>query len=156
MEKKNDGKRTIATNRRARRDYEISATVEAGLVLVGTEVKSLRDGKADLKDAYALERGGELFLVGMHITPYGRASHFNHEPRRERKLLLHRREILRLGTRIRERGFTLIPLELYFSGARVKVLLGLARGRKQYDHREAIREREDRRELRASSERSKA
>jgi SsrA-binding protein len=155
VEQKTEARRVIATNRRARRDYEISATVEAGLVLVGTEVKSLRGGKADLKDAYAIERGGELFLVGMHITPYGRASHFNHEPRRERKLLLHRREILRLGARIRERGYTLIPLELYFSGARVKVLLGLGRGRKQYDHRDEIREREERRELRAAGERSK-
>ncbi len=156
MEKKSETKRVVATNRRARRDYEITATWEAGLVLVGTEVKSLREGKADLKDAYAIPRGDELFLVGMGITPYGRASHFNHEPRRERKLLLHRREILKLGTRIRERGFTLIPLELYFSGAHVKVLLGLARGRKQYDHRDTIREREERRELRISSEREKA
>lgn len=155
MERKDRSRRTIATNRRARRDYEIVSTTEAGLVLVGTEVKSLRDGKADLKDAYAVPRDGELFLVGMHIGPYDRGGHFNHEPRRERKLLLHRREIRRLSTRVRERGFTLIPLDLYFSGARVKVLLGLARGRRQYDNREAIREREDRREARADADRRK-
>ena len=140
--------RTVARNRRARRDYAISGTVEAGIVLAGTEVKSLREGKADLKDAYAVHRGGELFIVGLHISPYGSASHFNHDARRERKLLLHRREIDRLGVRIRERGYTLIPLELYFFGAHAKLLLGLARGKKQYDNREAIRARQMRREMR--------
>jgi SsrA-binding protein len=104
----------------------------------------LRQGKADLKDAYAVNRDGEMFLVGSHIAAYDRASHFNHEPIRERKLLLHKRAIVKLGVKIRERGYTLVPLEIYFRGGWAKVLLGLAKGRRQYDHREAIRTDEER------------
>jgi len=145
-------KTVVCRNRRARRDYRIEDTLEAGLVLEGTEVKSLRQGKADLKDSYAVTRDGEMFLVGSHIAAYDRATHFNHEPTRERKLLLHKRAIVKLGVKIRERGYTLVPLEIYFKDGWAKVLLGLAKGRRQYDHREAIRAKEDRRELRRATD----
>jgi SsrA-binding protein len=143
--------RVVCRNRRARRDYRIEDTVEAGLVLEGTEVKSLRQGQADLKDAYGAFREGEMYLVGAHIAAYERATHFNHDPRRERKLLLHKRAITKLGIKLRERGYTLVPLEIYFKGGWAKVLLGLAKGRRQYDHREAIRAREERREMRRAA-----
>ncbi|MCZ6464772.1 MAG: SsrA-binding protein SmpB [Proteobacteria bacterium] len=136
----------IATNRRARHDYEILDTVEAGLVLRGPEVKSLRNGKASLSDAYALIRRGEMFLHNLHISPYAPATRENPDPRRERKLLLHRSQIAKLEGRVAQRGLTLIPLSLYFKGGRAKVELALARGRARYDKREAIRRREDRRE----------
>lgn len=141
--------RVVCRNRRARRDYQIEDTLEAGLVLSGTEVKSLRLGRADLVDGYGIFRDGELFLVNVHIAAYEQATHFNHEPRRERKLLVQKRVITRLGVKMRERGYTLIPLEIHFRGGWAKVLLGLAKGKKQYDNRDAIRKREDRRELRA-------
>ncbi len=147
-EEKRPGVKVICRNRRAKRDYHIESTVEAGLVLVGTEVKSLRQGRADLGDAYAVLEEGELFLVGAHITVYDRATHFNHEPRRQRKLLLHRREINKLGIKIQQRGYTLIPLELYFKEGIAKVLLGLGKGRKHYDDRDLIRKKEERREMR--------
>jgi SsrA-binding protein len=137
--------KVVCRNRRAKRDYRIEQTLEAGLVLVGTEVKSLRQGQADLVDSYGAMRGDELFLVGAHIASYNKASHFNHDPRRERKLLLARRELMRLRTKIRERGYTLVPLELYFKRGWAKVLLGLAKGRKQYDRRETIRSRDEQR-----------
>jgi len=137
----------VCRNRRARRDYKIEQTFEAGLVLEGSEVKSLRQGNADLKDSYGAWRDGEIYLVGMHIAIYDKASRFNHDPRRDRKLLLHRRAIQKLGTRIRERGYTLVPLEVYFSRGWAKVLLGLAKGRRQHDRRDAIRERDERRDL---------
>ena len=139
--------RDIAQNRRAFHDYHIDERVEAGLSLIGSEVKSLRDGRAQLKDSYARFFGDELFLVGAHISAYAPSSQFGHEPERNRKLLLHRREIDKLTSRIKERGYTLIPLRLYWVKGRCKVELGLARGKKAPDKREAIRERTDRREV---------
>lgn len=138
----------ICTNRKARHLYEILETVEAGLELLGPEVKSLRAGRASLGDAYARIRGGEAWLVGAHISPYEQAGRENPEPTRERKLLLHRREIARLGGKVAERGFTLVPLRLYFKNGRAKVELALARGKRTYDKREAIRRREEDRSLR--------
>jgi SsrA-binding protein len=139
--------RPVATNRRARHDYHIEETFEAGVALLGSEVKSLRGGKASLQDAYAVVRDGEVFLVGVHIPPYPQASVQNHEPTRVRKLLLHRAEIRRLIGKTAERGLTLVPLRLYFKGNRVKVELALARGRRAYDKREAIARREAEREM---------
>jgi SsrA-binding protein len=121
--------------------------LEAGIALVGPEVKSLRAGKASLTDAYAIVRRGEVVLLNLHISPYEPATRENPEPRRERKLLLHRAEIARLTGKVRERGFTLIPLLLYFRGGRAKVELGLVRGKRRYDRRESIRRRENEREL---------
>ena len=147
------GDRTIATNRRARHDYEILETVEAGLVLRGTEVKSLRDSQVTFKDAYATIRNGEGWLLGCHINPYSHGTDANHDPERDRKLLLHRREIGRLTGKITERGLTLVPLRLYWKRGRAKVELGLARGKKLHDKRSALREREVRREMdRAAAE----
>jgi SsrA-binding protein len=140
-------RKVVATNRKARFEYEILETIEAGIALVGPEVKSLRAGRANLSDAYATIRRGEVFLVGVHISPYAQAGRANPEPRRERKLLLHRAEIARLKVRVAERGFTLIPLQLYFSSGRAKVQLGIARGKRRYDKRETIRRRETEREL---------
>lgn len=139
--------RDIAVNRRARHDYLIEETFEAGIVLTGSEVKSLREGKANLKDSYGRIDRGEIWLFNAHISPYGPASQFGHEPTRSRKLLLHRREIERLWGKVKERGFTIIPLRLYFKHGRAKVELGLARGKKLHDKREAIREREVKREM---------
>ena len=139
----------ICTNRKARRDYEILETMEAGLVLVGTEVKSLREGHAQLKDSFAAIDDGELYLYNAHINPYRMGNRFNHEPTRTRKLLMHEREIRRLIGKIREKGLTLIPLRLYFNDAgRVKVELGLARGKRSYDKRREIAERDAKREMR--------
>jgi SsrA-binding protein len=137
----------ITRNRKARFEYEILDTFEAGLVLVGPEVKSLREGNANLTDAYAVIRRGEVWLISAHISPYGNAARSNVEPRRERKCLLHRAEIERLEGKLHERGFTLVPLELYFKGGRVKVQLGLARGKRRHDKRETIRRREQDREM---------
>jgi SsrA-binding protein len=139
--------RDITVNRRAFHDYFIDERYEAGLVLTGSEVKSLRDHRAHLKDAYARFFGDELFLVGAHINPYAPASQFGHDPIRTRKLLLHRREIERLRGKIQERGLTLVPLRLYWSKGRAKAELGLARGKKQYDKRASIRERMEQREV---------
>ena len=140
-------KKVVASHRRARYDYEILDSFEAGLVLRGPEVKSLRAGRANLADAYAVLRRGEVFLVNAHISPYAQASRENPDPRRERKLLLHRAEIARLQGRVEERGLTLVPLEIYFAKGRAKVRLALARGKRRYDKREAIRRREEEREL---------
>ena len=139
--------RDITVNRRAFFDYHIDDRVEAGLQLIGSEVKSLRDGRAQLKDSYARFFGDELFLVGAHISAYAPSSQFGHEPERHRKLLMHRREIDKLTSKIKERGYTLVPLRLYWVRGRAKVELGLARGKKAPDKREAIRERTDRREV---------
>jgi SsrA-binding protein len=139
--------RAIATNRRARHDYEILETVEVGLVLRGTEVKSLRTGLVNFKDSFATIRNGEAWLRGCHISPYSHGTDANHDPERDRKLLLHRREISRLAGRVAERGLTLVPLRLYFKDGRAKLELGLARGRQIHDKRSAIREREVRREM---------
>jgi len=140
-------RKIVASNRRARHDYEILDTFEAGLALVGPEVKSLRNGKASLSDGYAFIRRGEVFLANVHIGPYEQASRENVEPRRERKLLLHRAEIDRLAAKVAERGLTLIPLRLYFRNGRAKVEIGLCRGKRRHDKREAIRERESDRDL---------
>lgn len=139
--------RVVVTNRKATHLYEILETYEAGLVLRGTEVKSLREGHANFKDSYAQVEGGELWLVGCHISPYRHGSDANHDPERRRKLLLHRGEINRLLGKVQERGLTLVPLRLYFKNGRAKLELGLGRGRKLHDKRRAIREREMRREL---------
>src|ERR687887_2740210 len=139
--------RTIATNRRARHEYEVLETAEAGLVLRGTEVKSLRAGQVSFKDSYATVRNGEAWLVGCHINPYSHGSDANHDPERDRKLLMHRREITRLVGKTAERGLTLVPLRLYFRGGGAKGGLGLAPGRKIYDKRASLRERETRREM---------
>ncbi len=139
--------RTICKNRRARYRYRIEETVEAGLVLVGPEVKSLRAGKANLVDSYARIQGGEIFLMKAHIAPYEQANRENPDPTRERKLLLHHREIHRLHGKVRERGYTLIPLEMYFRDGRAKVELGLARGKRTHDKREAIAKRDSERRL---------
>ena len=145
--KKEARERDITQNRRAFHDYHILERFEAGLVLNGSEVKSLRDNRAHLKDAYARFFGEELFLVGSHISPYGPASQFGHEPERNRKLLMHRRELERLRGKVQERGLTLIPLRLYWSKGRAKAELGLGQGKKLHDKRVAIRERMERREM---------
>ena len=142
-----DPNRTIATNRRARHNYEILETQEAGLVLRGTEVKALRGGLVNFKDAYATVRNGEMWLLGCHISPYSHGTDANHDPERDRKLLLHGREIARLEGKIAERGLTLVPLRLYFKKGRAKLEIGLGRGRKLHDKRSALREREVRREM---------
>ena len=139
--------RTIATNRRARHEYHILETIEAGLVLRGTEVKSLRAGGVSFKDSYATIRSGEGWLLGCHINPYSHGTDANHDPERDRKLLLHRRELGRLTGKIAERGLTLIPLRTYFKRGRVKVELGLGRGKKLHDKRATIRERDTQREM---------
>src|SRR5437867_12769439 len=144
---KEGGDRPIATNRRARHEYEILETVEAGLVLRGTEVKSLRAGLVNFKDSYASVRNGEGWLLGCHISPYSHGTDANHDPERDRKLLLHRREISRLTGKVAERGLTLIPLRIYFKDGRAKLEIGLARGKKLHDKRSTLREREVRREM---------
>jgi SsrA-binding protein len=141
-------RKLVATHRKARFEYEILETVEAGIALLGPEVKSLRAGNASLADAYAVVRRSEIWLVGAHISAYPQASRENPDPRRERKLLLHRGEIDRLAGRVAERGLTLVPLQLYFRDGRVKVEVALARGRRRHDKRQAIREREEERLLR--------
>ena len=138
---------SIAKNRRARHDYTIIDTYEAGLVLSGSEVKSLRDGKANLSDAYGIVRDGEIFLINLHISVYERASYNNHEPTRTRKLLLHKREIGRLIGAIERQGLTLIPLELYFKRGIAKVAIALGKGKKQHDKREDAKARDADREI---------
>lgn len=137
-----------ARNRRARHDYEILETFEAGMVLVGPEVKSLRQGKASIAEAYALFRGEELFLKDMTIPEYSHTGYARHEPKRLRKLLLHRRELRRLDEALHAKGLTLVPLEVYFKNGIAKVLLGLGRGRKHHDKREAMRRSEAERDIR--------
>ena len=140
-------RKVICRNRRARFDYHIDETFDAGLVLQGSEVKSLRAGKANLVDSYARIRDGEAYLLKAHIAPYEQAHRENHDPTRDRKLLLHRREINRLASKVREQGRTIIPLEMYFERGRAKVTLALARGKRRHDKREAIAKRESRRQL---------
>lgn len=144
---KKSGGRDITVNRRAFHDYHIDDRFEAGIALVGSEVKSLRDGRANLSDAYARFVGEELWLIGAHVSPYGPASLFGHEPKRDRKLLMHRRELDRLAGKVNEKGLTLVPLRLYWKEGRAKVELGVARGKRQYDKRQAIKERDERREM---------
>lgn len=140
-------RKIIASNRRARHDYEIIDTIEAGIVLTGTEVKSLRAGRATLVDGYATVSDDEVWLRGVHIAEYAEGTWTNHAPRRARKLLLHRLEIAKLTAKLREKGFALIPLALYFKEGRVKVELGLARGKREYDKRQSIAKRDADREI---------
>ena len=140
------GEKTIAQNRRARRDYHVLERHEAGIELQGTEVKSLRQGHITLKDSYADLENGELFLLNAHINPYEQGNIHNHDPERPRRLLMHKREILRLGARVDERGLTLVPLRVYFKQGRAKVELGLCKGKHTVDKRDAIRERDIQRE----------
>lgn len=140
--------RLVAENRRARFDYAIEETIEAGLSLTGTEVKSLRQGHANLRDAHAFIRDGEIFLLNAHIAPYEHGNRMNHEPTRSRKLLLHRREIDHLEGRVRQQGMTLVPLRIYFNErGRAKVEIGLGRGKKKYDKRQTIAERDAQRQI---------
>ncbi len=139
--------RTLASNRKAYHDYTVEETFEAGLVLAGTEIKSLRAGQCNLKDGYAVIRQGEVWMLNVHISPWAGGNRENHDPLRERKLLLHRREINKLTSRVAERGWTLAPLRIYLKNNRAKVELGLVRGKKQYDKREAIAKRDSDRDL---------
>jgi SsrA-binding protein len=137
----------VATNRRARHDYAVEETFEAGIVLTGSEVKTLRDGKMSLSDAYAAIQRGEVYLMNAHIPPYPQASMLNHEPLRPRKLLLHNREISRLIGKTAEKGYTLVPLRVYFKGNKAKVEIALAKGKREYDKRQSIAKREAEREM---------
>ena len=140
--------KTVAQNRKARHDYFIVDAFECGIVLTGTEIKSVRAGNLNLKDSYASLEAGELWLVGMHISPYEKGTYYNHEPERRRKLLLHRHELLRLKGKVREKGLTLVPLSVYIKeGRRAKVELALARGRTAHDKRDAIADRDAKRDM---------
>lgn len=141
------GEKLVVQNRRARHDYQVLDTFEAGIELRGTEVKSLRAGHMTLKDSYADIQHGEMFLVGAHINPYEQGNIYNHDPERDRKLLMHKREIERLGSQVAEKGLTLIPLRVYFKNGRAKVELGLCRGKQTHDKRTSIRERDAKREM---------
>lgn len=141
------GEKIVTINRKARHNYEILESFEAGMALTGTEVKSLREGRVNLKDSYAKVEGGEVYLVNSHISPYSHGNIQNHDPLRERKLLLHKGEIKRLRGKTEERGLTLIPLKIYFSRGRAKIELALARGKRQYDKREQIKRRDADREM---------
>lgn len=145
--KKDDGLKVLASNRKAYHDYSIDETYEAGVALTGTEIKSVRAGSLNLRDSYAQVRNGELWLMNVHVAPYEPASRQNVDPYRDRKLLMHRKEILRLFSRVQEKGLTLIPLRVYLKKNRAKVELGLGRGKKQYDKRDAIAKRESEREM---------
>jgi SsrA-binding protein len=144
-EKKSDT--TVATNRKARHDYFIEETIEAGMSLQGTEVKSLRLGLANLTDSYAIVRNNEVFLFNANISPYPYGNIMNHEPLRTRKLLLHAEEVRKLIGKITQKGFTLIPLKIYFVRGKAKVLIGLAKGKKAFDKRDTVREKESKREV---------
>jgi SsrA-binding protein len=153
---KESGRKLIAQNRKARHDYAILDTYEAGIALTGTEVKSLRAGRASLVDGYATIKDGEVWLSGIHIAEYAEGTWTNHEPRRTRKLLLHKAEILRLIGKIRESGLTLVPLSMYFSDGKVKVEIALARGKRTYDKRQDLARRDADREIsRAAGRRAK-
>lgn len=142
-----NGIKVIASNRKARHDYAISDTYEAGLVLTGSEIKSIRAGQVNLRDGYATIKEDELWLENTHIAPYDQASRENHDPRRTRKLLLHRREIDRLAGKLQEKGLTLIPLRLYLKNNRAKVELGLGRGKRQYDKRTTLKQKDARKQI---------
>ena len=138
---------TVARNKRARHDYHIIETWEAGLVLTGTEVKSLRDGKANLSDAYGVVKDGEVYLLNFHVSHYEQGNQFNHDPTRTRKLLLHRREIRRMIGAVERQGLTLVPLEVYFKRGRAKVALALGKGKQAHDKREDLKRKDDEREI---------
>ena len=141
------GTKTIAANRKARHDFFVDEVFETGISLAGTEVKSLRCGTVNLKDSYCVIKDGELFVVGMHISPYEKGNIFNRDPLRQRKLLMHKREILRLFGAVQREGYSLIPLSLYFKGSRVKLELGLCKGKKLHDKRDTMAERDAKREI---------
>jgi SsrA-binding protein len=143
----NEGIKVVAQNKKARHDYFIEQTMEAGIVLSGTEVKSIRQGKVNLKDSYAMIEGGEVILNGMHISPYEQGNIFNKDPLRDRKLLLHKSEINRLIGYTQQKGLSLVPLQLYFKRGIVKLELGIARGKKLYDKRDDMAERDAKREI---------
>jgi len=143
----NDGVKVIAQNKKARHDYFIEQTLEAGIVLSGTEVKSIRQGKVNLKDSYAMIESGEVIINGMHISPYEQGNIFNKDPLRDRKLLLHKSEINRLIGYTQQKGLSLVPLQLYFKRGKVKMELGIAKGKKLYDKRDDIAERDANREI---------
>ena len=140
------GEKVVAQNRKARHDYAIEDTYEAGLVLQGTEVKSLREGRASLVDGYAFIDGGEIWLDAVHIPEYTEGTWNNHAPRRKRKLLLHKAQIIKISHKTKEGGYTLVPLSIYFSAGKAKVELAVAKGKREYDKRQALRERQDQRE----------
>jgi SsrA-binding protein len=145
MNKENE--KVVTTNRKARHDYEIIDSMEAGIVLLGSEIKAIRESRVNLTDTYARFKQGELWLIGMHISPYTKAAMENHEPLRDRKLLMHKQELKRLNRQVEEKGVTLIPLKIYFRKHLVKVELGLARGKRKYDKRAAIAERDVKRDM---------
>ncbi|MCY4026249.1 MAG: SsrA-binding protein SmpB [Acidobacteria bacterium] len=149
MPDERSGQRLIADNRKARHDYHLYETYEAGVELLGTEVKAIREGRVNLKDSYGRIEGGEVFLCNLHISPYSHRGYAEHAPLRRRRLLLHRYEIRKLVGKTQERGFTLVPVRLYFKDGRVKVAVSLAKGKKTHDKRETIRRREIDRETRA-------
>ncbi len=151
--KDQDGVRDLAVNRQARHDYVIEETFEAGLVLLGTEVKSARNGRIQIKDAYGKVQAGEAFLVGLHIAPYTHAYHDNHEPERRRKLLLHKHEIKRLIGRTERAGYTLVPLRVYLKGTRIKVELGLGKGKAKGEKRDDLKKKIVEREMRQEAAR---
>ena len=140
-------RRLIAQNKKARHDYFVDETFEAGIELFGTEVKSLRQGRVNLKDSYCSFKDGEIFALGVHISPYEKGNIFNKEPLRPKKLLMHKREIVRLASKAAEKGFSVIPLSLYFSGSRVKMEIGLCRGKKLYDKREDMARADAKRDM---------
>ena len=142
------GEKVVTTNRKARHEYTVLDTIEAGLVLKGTEVKSLREGNANLSDGYAMMKNGEVWLVGMHVSPYKQGSYSNVDPLRNRKLLLHKKEIRKLAGKTVDKGVTLVPLKVYFRKNMAKVLLGVCRGKKEYDKRHDIAAREAERDIR--------
>jgi SsrA-binding protein len=148
----NKEERTLATNKKAYHDYTVLQKIEAGIALQGTEVKSAKSGNINLKDGFAFIKNGEVFLRNVHISPYPFGNRMNHDPLRERKLLLHKREISKLEARVREKGFTLVPLRVYAKKGRIKVELGLVKGKKLYDKREAIRKKDQSRDLKGYAE----
>ena len=147
QDKSNDEIEVVARNKRARHEYAILETWECGLVLTGTEVKALRDGRANLTDAFGVVKDGEVFLLNAHIAPYEQGNQFNHEPTRTRKLLLHRREIRKLIGAVERQGLTLVPLELYFKNGKAKVVMALGKGKKLHDKRDDQKKREDERDM---------
>jgi SsrA-binding protein len=134
-------------NRKAKYDYEILDTIEAGIVLTGTEIKSIKNGSANLKDSYAIIKNGEIFLLNMHISHYEQGNIFNHEETRTRKLLLHKKEILKLNDKVKMLGYTLVPIKLYFKKNKAKILVGIVKGKKNYDKREAIKKKDIQRDI---------
>ncbi|MBI3467565.1 MAG: SsrA-binding protein SmpB [Planctomycetes bacterium] len=153
-DREHDNERLIAENRRARHEYEVLDTLECGIVLVGSEVKSLRSGRMSLDEGYGRVKGDEVWLLGCDIPEYVQANQFNHQPKRPRKLLMHRREIQKFANRAYEKGLTLVPLKMYFKKGRAKVLLGICRGKKMYDKREAIKKADVQRDLARALRRS--